>query len=153
YAAREAALRERQRRGEPAEPATEDEDGFTTGHSDPDPLDLPFELDAGILLHALADGFAQALDVGGGGVAGVDQKIAVHLRDLRVTDDEAAAAGGVHQLPSLVARWILEGRATGAALDRLRRLARLRDLVHLGGDLRGITGRALKQRLGENDVV
>ena len=60
---------------------------------------------------------------------------------------QAAAAGRVDQLPGLVARRVLEGRAAGAALHRLRRLARFGDLVHLGGDRGRIAGRALKQRL------
>ena len=51
-----------------------------------------------------------------GGVAEIDQEIAVQLGDLRVADGQAAAAGGVDQLPGLVAGRILEGRAAGAAL-------------------------------------
>src|SRR5262245_47468268 len=98
------------------------------------PLDLPFQLDAGILAHALSHGLAEGLDVGSGGVATVDQEIAVQLGDLRVADHEATAAGGVDELPGLLARRVLEGGAAGAAPDRLRRLTRLGDLVHLGGD-------------------
>src|SRR5437764_7411894 len=82
-----------------------------------DPLDLPVQRDAGILLHALAHGLAQRLDVGGGGTAEVDQEIAVHLRHLGVAELEAPAAGGVDELPGLMSRRVLEGRAAGAALD------------------------------------
>ena len=110
-----------------------------------DPLDLPFELDAGLRLDARAHGLAQRLDVGGGGAAEIDQEIAVQLGDLRVADHEAAAAGGVDQLPGLLAGRVLEGRAAGAALDRLRRLARLGDLVHLGADGGAVAGLALEQ--------
>src|SRR3954466_9439156 len=92
-----------------------------------DPLDLPFELDAGILAHAPAHRLAQRLDVGGGGAAEIDQKIAVHLRNLGGPVFQAAATGGIDELPRLVAGRILEGRAAGAALDRLRRLARFGD--------------------------
>ncbi len=104
-------------------------------------------------MHARAHRLAQRLDVGGGGAAEIDQEVAVQLRHLRVADLEAAAAGGVDQLPGLVAGRVLEGRAAGAALDRLRRLARLGDLVHLGGDRGRIARRALEQRLGEDDVL
>src|SRR5262245_15189922 len=119
----------------------------------PDPLDLPFELDAGILFHARPHRLAQGLDVGGGGAAEIDQEVAVHLRHLGAADREAAAAGGVDDLPGLVAGRVLEGRAAGAALDRLGGLARLGDLVHLGGDLLRIAGLALEQRGGEDHVV
>src|SRR5262245_66327575 len=50
-------------------------------------------------------------------------------------------------------RRVLEGRAAGAALDRLGRLARLGDFLHLRGDLGRIATRALEQRLREDDVV
>ena len=55
----------------------------------------------------------------------------VLIRKLQCSSDtcappttQAAAAGRVDQLPGLVAGRVLEGRAAGAALDRLRRLAR-----------------------------
>src|SRR5262249_38072238 len=66
---------------------------------------------------------------------------------------EAATAGGIDELPRFVTRRVLEGRAPGAALDRLGRLARLGDFLHLRGDLGRIAPRALEQRLRENDVV
>src|SRR5580692_4927362 len=79
----------------------------------PNALDLPLELDAARLVHAPAHLFAQRLDIGGAGVAAVDEEIAVHLRDLRITDDEPATAGGVDELPGLPAGRVLEGRAAG----------------------------------------
>src|SRR2546423_1730390 len=99
-----------------------------------DPLDLPFELDAGMLAHARTHGLAQRLDVGGSRAAEVDQEIAVHLGDLRTADREPAAAGGVDELPGFAPGRVLEGRAAGAALDRLGGLARFWDLVHFGGE-------------------
>ena len=60
------------------------------------------------------------------GAAEIDQKIAVHFRDLGVALAQAAAAGGIDELPGFVARRIFERRAAGAAFDRLRRLARTR---------------------------
>src|SRR6478736_8515986 len=118
-----------------------------------DPLDLPFELDAGILAYAPAHRLAQRLDVGGGGAAEIDEKIAVHLRDLGGPVFQAAAAGGIDELPCLVARRILERGAAGAALDRLRRLPRFGDFFHLRRDGGRIAGRALEKRLREDDVV
>src|SRR4051812_47571237 len=50
----------------------------------PDPLDFPLQLDSGGLAHAPAHLLAQALDIGGGRRAAVDEEVAVHLRDLRV---------------------------------------------------------------------
>src|SRR5438552_14512035 len=69
---------------------------FASGRSSgsADPLDLPIEIDARGLLHALTHGLAQRLDVGGSRAAEIDQKVAMHLGDLGVADLEAAAAGG-----------------------------------------------------------
>src|SRR5262249_52017844 len=118
-----------------------------------DPLDLPLEIDAGMLLDAPAHRLAQRFDVGGAGAAEIDEQIAVHLRHRRVAHLQAAAARRVDELPGFVTGGILEGRAAGAALDRLGCLARFRDFVHLGGDLRRVAGGALEQCLREDDVV
>src|SRR2546421_7888718 len=87
-----------------------------------DALDLPFQLDAGRFAHARTYGLAEGFDIGSGRMAEVDQKIAVHLRDLRAAHREPAATGGLDELPGLAAGRVLEGRAAGAALDRLGRL-------------------------------
>ncbi len=58
------------------------------------------------------------------------------FRHLRAAERHSAAAGGVDQRPGLVARRVLEGRAAGAAAQRLRFLARGGDAVHLGADRR-----------------
>src|SRR5262245_65075353 len=84
-----------------------------------DALDLPVERDARCLLHALAHGLAQCLDIGSGRGTEIDQEVAVHLRHLGVADLEPATAGSVDELPGLLPRRVLEGRAAGAALDRL----------------------------------
>ena len=42
---------------------------------------------------------AQPLDVGGRGVAAIDEEVAVHLAHLRAAHDEPAAACGVDDLP------------------------------------------------------
>src|SRR5690348_8684933 len=118
----------------------------------PDALDLPFELHARMLPHPAAHFLAQRLDVRRARMAAVDQEIAVHLRYLGVADHEPAAAGSVNELPSLLPRRILECRAARAALDRLGRLARLSDLVHLGSDRVAIPRPTLQQCRGEDQV-
>src|SRR3546814_12594743 len=77
----------------------------------PDAPDLPAQLDAGGLEHPAAHLLAQAFDVGGGGVAGVDQEVAVLLADLGAADGQAAAASVVDEPPGLVALGIGEGRS------------------------------------------
>src|SRR5215470_16574716 len=79
-----------------------------------DALDFPLQLDPGGFSHAPTHGFAQRLDVGGGGGAEIDQEVAVHRRDLRFPDRKATAAGGIDELPSLVAGRVLERRSAGA---------------------------------------
>src|SRR5262249_11917220 len=101
---------------------------------DADALDLPFEISAGMRLHPCTDCLAQRLDVGRTRAAEIDEEVAMHLGDLRVADPQAAAAGRVDELPGFLARRILERRAAGATLDRLRGFARLGDPIHLGCD-------------------
>ena len=93
-----------------------------------DPLDLPFQIDAGIVLHAPAHGLAEILDICGGRTAKINQEVTVQLRHLSVAEPEPAATCCVDELPSLLSRGILERRAPCAALDGLGRLARLGDL-------------------------
>ena len=59
---------------------------------------------------------------------------------------QSAAARRVDQRPGLVARRVLEGRAAGAAAQRLRFLARAAMRVHLRADRVGIAGRARETR-------
>jgi hypothetical protein len=61
----------------------------------PNSLNLPIKLNAGALLHTLAHGFTQHLDIGGARAAQVDEKIAMQFRDLRAAYLEAAAAGRI----------------------------------------------------------
>ena len=89
-------------------------------HSRADPLDFPFEADVGFRLHAAADFLAQRLDVGARRATEIEQEIAMLFRDLGVAHRQAAAAGRVDQRPRLVAGRVLEGRAAGAAAQRLR---------------------------------
>ena len=73
--------------------------------------------------------------------------------DLRIADDEAAAARRIDQLPGFATGRVLEGRAAGACVDRLARLARRRDRVHFGADSAGSPGLPCKTALGEDHVV
>src|SRR5829696_8774324 len=105
-----------------------------------------------MLAHPSAHFLTQTLNVSGSGIPSIDQEVAVHFRDLRITDDEPPATGGVDELPGLVAGGVLESRAAGLLLDGLGRLARLRDPLHLGLDRRLIARAALKQGLREDHI-
>src|SRR6188472_4554968 len=98
----------------------------------PNPFDLPLQIDAGMGLHPLPHSFAQRLDVGCAGTAKIDKEIAVELGHLRTTDGEPATAGFVHQLPGAMARRIFKGRAPGP-IARLARLALFLDVGHFDG--------------------
>ena len=97
-------------------------------------MDLPFERNAGRVVHAMADLFAQTFQVRRRGAAVVDQEIAVLLADLRAAAGQAAAAGGVNQLPSLHVRRIAERGAARARPHRLRGFAGGTDLRHARRD-------------------
>ena len=77
------------------------------------PLDLPFELDAGMFEHARAHGLAQIFEVVAGGGTGVDHEIAVHRRHLRAADHQAAPARLVDLLPGRRALGVLEESELG----------------------------------------
>src|SRR5205809_402889 len=77
----------------------------------------------------------------------------MQFRHLRAANREATTARCVDQLPGLLPRRILEGRAAGAALDRLRCLARLRDLIHLRGDCGRIAWPPAEVLLREDDLL
>src|SRR5262245_726646 len=125
----------------------------TRSARDAEALDLPFELDAASLLHPRPHGLAKLLEIGPTRLPLIDEEVAVHLRDLGVADREPAAAGGINELPGFVPRRVLEGRAAGAALDRLRLLAIGGDAVHLSENLRGLACLALEQSFGEDKVL
>src|SRR5690606_24161619 len=107
---------------------------------------------------ALAHGFAQRFEIGGGRVATIDQEVAMLLRDLCIADNEATAARGIHQLPGLAAarlfHWgIGKGGTAGPRTDRLAALARRLDLVHACLDGVGISRSALQPRTEENPAL
>ena len=121
------------------------------GHADAP--DLPFQRHAGRREHAAAHFLAQAFDVGGRRVAGVDQEIAVLLRHLRAAAGQAAAAGGVDQFPRLHVRRIAERGAAGAGADRLRGFAAGADLRHARGDRRRRAGLCAQPRARDDRAV
>src|SRR5579871_1667014 len=127
--------------------------GFARLARDADALDLPFQRDAGLLQHPLAHEFAQCLDVGGRGLAGVDEEVAMLLGHLRTAKAETAAAGLLDQFPGLEAGGIGEGAAAGPAADRLARLSRVLDLLQLGADRGRIPRLSLEQRSQEDPVL
>src|SRR5215203_3426809 len=86
-----------------------------------------------------------------GGVTGIDEEIAVHFRDLRPADAQAAAAGGIDQFPGAVAGRILEGRSSGLFANRLSRFAMGLHLVHPRANGLRVRDRALKARRREDD--
>ena len=118
----------------------------------PDPADLPFEHDAAAIIHKAAHLFAQSLEIGGGGVAGVDQEIGVLFRNHSAAAGEAAAAGLVDQPPCLVTRRVGEGGPAGARANRLRGLARRPNLLDMTGDRGRLAGFAAEPREDENPV-
>src|SRR4029077_2251447 len=115
----------------------------------PDPFDLPLQIDAGMGLHPLPHSFAQRLDVARAGTAKVDKEIAVELGHLRTTDGEPATAGFVHQLPGAMARRIFKGRATGP-IARLAPLALFLDVGLFRGNFARLAGTPLQSRAREN---
>src|SRR5690606_12532732 len=119
---------------------------------DADPPYLPLQLDSRGFQDAPADFLAQAFQIGGRGGAGVDQEVAVLLRDLGAAPAQAAAAGALHELPGAFARRVLEGAAAGAAADRLAFRARLLDLAHAAADRCDVVGMAA-QAGGDEDPV
>src|SRR6266699_1761187 len=97
--------------------------------------------------HGLAEGF----DIMPGCVAGVDQEIAVQFRYLRAADLQAAAAGGVDQLPGAMTKRVLEGRAAGLFANRLSGFAVVLHLVHARADGLGRGHQPAKPRGCEDD--
>src|SRR3954471_21352838 len=69
------------------------------------------------------------------------------FRDLGIADSKAAATRGIDQYPGLMPRRVLEGRATGAAAQRLRFLAGTGDRVHFPTDRNRVARRPAERRL------
>src|SRR3569833_1244495 len=90
---------------------------------DTDAHDLPLQLDSRRRLDPLAHALTECFYIMGGGVAGIDQEVAMHLGHLGAADCQAAAARRIDQLPGAVARRVLKGRDAGHLANRLRGLA------------------------------
>src|SRR5690606_41882072 len=111
------------------------------------------QLYAGVGLHAAAHLLAEVLQVGGGRRAGVDEEVAVLVRHHGAAEREPAAAGGVDELPGLVARRVPEGAAAGAAADWLAVGALALDLLHARLDRGGVARRAGEPRAQTDPVL
>ena len=72
------------------------------------PQNFPFERDPACFLDAGADELAQAFEIGGGGLAPIDQKIAMKFGNLCIADGKPTAAGLVDQFPRLLAGGFLK---------------------------------------------
>ena len=106
------------------------------------------------LVHPLADGLAQQFDLRRGGIALVDEKVAVQLRNLGRTDREAPAAppasincqdfvpGGFLKVEPPVRLLI------GCVASRLLVISSM-----ARGDFGRIAGPPLQQRLGEDQIL
>ena len=93
-------------------------------HAHPHALDFPFEVDAAVGLDPAADFLAQRLDLGrAGALPRLSRKLQCFSETWASPIAQAAAAGGVDQPPGLGAGRVLEGRAAGAAAQRLALLA------------------------------
>src|SRR5690348_1615369 len=117
------------------------------------PLDLPFERDAELLLHASAHALAESFYIRGGCLPGVDEEIAVLLGNLCCPVHEAAAARFIDQLPSLVPGRILEGRAAGLRFNRLSRFALFHKRIHPATNGFGIARLAFQYGFDENHIL
>ena len=83
----------------------------------------------------MADEF---VDVGGGGVVGVDDEAAVLLAHLRAANGVSSQAGVHDELAGKVALGALESGAGTRHVERLLVLAALAVVVHVGLDHRGV---------------
>ena len=74
-----------------------------------DALDLPFEHDAAVCEHPLADKLTELLNITGRGALIVDEKVTVHLGHMRAAHAKTAAASRVDKFPGAVAWRVFEG--------------------------------------------
>src|SRR6476660_5437524 len=72
------------------------------------------------------------------------------FRDLRVADRQSAATRRIDQHPGLVTVRVLEGRASGAASERLRFFAGASDRVHLRRDRSRVARLAAEGRFDDD---
>src|SRR5271155_468720 len=82
-------------------------------------------------LHRLPHMLDQALEIGRGRIAVVDDEVRVFLGHRGVADPEALQVGGVDEPRGVIARRVGEHRAAAPFTDRLRRLAALEQLADL----------------------
>src|SRR5579863_2647609 len=99
--------------------------------------------------HLLAEPF----EIGGGGVAGVDQEIGVLFRHHGAAALQSAATGTIDQLPGAMAGRIGEGRSARARADGLTGFARRLYLGHALLDHDRVARRADETRLHEDPFL
>ena len=113
-------------------------------------VDFGFEVYVELLLYLGLDVADELVDVGCGGVVGVDDEAAVLLAHLRAADGVAAKAGVHDELAGKVALRALESGAGARHVERLLILAALAVIVHVGLDHRGVA-RGEVEGGGEHD--
>ncbi len=91
-----------------------------------------------MVLDGCLDVTDEFVDVGGGGVVGVDDEAAVFFAHLGAADGVAAQAGVHDELAGKVALGALESGAGARHVERLLVLAALAVVVHVGLDHRGV---------------
>ena len=75
---------------------------------DANTLDLPVQIDPGILLYARAYSFTELFDLSRSGTTFIDQEVAMHLGYFCRTNCEAAHAGCIDELPGFFTFGVLE---------------------------------------------
>ena len=101
-------------------------------------MDFGFEVYVELLLYLGLDVADEFVDVGGGGVVGVDDEAAVFFAHLRAADSMAAQTGIHDELAGKVALGAFESGAGARHVERLLVLAALAVVVHVGLDHRGV---------------
>ena len=101
-------------------------------------MDFGFEVYVELLFDFGLDAADEFVDIGGGGVVGVDDEAAVLFAYLRAADSMAAQAGIHDEFAGKVALGAFEGGAGTRHVERLLVLAALAVVVHVGLDHRGV---------------
>ena len=113
-------------------------------------FDHPRSRKVGFRFDPTPDFLAQRLDLGTRRATEIEQEIAMLFRHLGIAHGQPPAARGIDQGPGLVALRVLEGRAAGAAAQRLGFLAGAGDRVHFRSDGLGVAGLASEGRFNHD---
>src|SRR5690606_29068853 len=118
----------------------------------PEQQHLGLQADAGLLFDAVAHVTDEGEDVGARGVAAVDDEVAVHRGELRITDALALQSTGINEASGGITWRVLEN-AAGARFARLRFLPLVAIGVDLPADVVGHPWRAGTQDRRNSDRV